>query len=278
PETFDVNLSVDPEGSGAVNGSGTYQFGDSVSIEATSEKGYKFVNWTEDDNDGAVVSTDASYTFGMPADDVNYTANFVIDDNQFATVTFISGDNGSLEGDTEFTVLKGTEFGDIDVPDTVGDPGYMFDEWDPELPANTDEVDEDATYTALFVRDDVEPGELVDYESMSFEGQSVNSKNISNQDETEIEGSGNVTEITMEFSGGKITGAEDLNEEPLNGEYELLMLLEGYEGDNDENGYEFSAEFDDGEATGISISDWKFTVDTGSVSIGLPDDLYLKFR
>ncbi|MFN2363485.1 MAG: hypothetical protein ABR596_04230, partial [Halarsenatibacteraceae bacterium] len=46
PETFDVNLSVDPEGSGAVNGSGTYQFGDSVSIEATSEKGYKFVNWT----------------------------------------------------------------------------------------------------------------------------------------------------------------------------------------------------------------------------------------
>lgn len=93
-----------------------------------------------------------------------------------------------------------------------------------------------------------------------------------------IDGSGDKIKITMEFSEGIITGAMDSNEDLLNGEYDLLILLDDYEGNNDENGYKFSAVFEDGEATEIEISNWEFTVDTNSVSTSLPDDLYLKFR
>ena len=93
-----------------------------------------------------------------------------------------------------------------------------------------------------------------------------------------IDGTGDEKKVIMEFSEGIITGAMDSNENLLNGEYELLILLDDYEGNNDENGYEFSAVFEDGKATGIEIPNWEFTVDTNSVSVSLPDDLYLKFK
>jgi len=69
-------LSVDPPGSGTTTGSGNYYVGDPVSINATANAGYTFVNWTDDDDGNAVVSTSSSYSFSMPAADVSYTANF----------------------------------------------------------------------------------------------------------------------------------------------------------------------------------------------------------
>ena len=75
-----VALSVDPSGSGTTTGAGTYNAGDSVTIVASANLGYAFVNWTDDDNSDAVVSASASYGFTMPAANVNYTANFRLTD------------------------------------------------------------------------------------------------------------------------------------------------------------------------------------------------------
>ncbi|MBA7557641.1 hypothetical protein ES705_50405 [subsurface metagenome] len=92
----------------------------------------------------------------LPADtdqinaDVTYTANFEKDDDQWATVTFVAGDNGSLIGTTEFEVLKGTLWSVITVPTPDPDTGYEFDAWDPVLPADTDQINADVTYTANF--------------------------------------------------------------------------------------------------------------------------------
>ena len=62
-----------PAGSGTVTGGGTYNSGASVTVTATPNAGYAFVNWTES---GTQVSTNASYTFTAS---VNRTlvANFV---------------------------------------------------------------------------------------------------------------------------------------------------------------------------------------------------------
>ena len=57
---------------GTVAGGGTYQVGATVTLTATPNSGYKFVNWTKN---GSVVSTDATYTF-TATESAEYVANF----------------------------------------------------------------------------------------------------------------------------------------------------------------------------------------------------------
>jgi len=78
-ESFTVSLSVNPTGGGTTNGSGPYFAGVPVIIEATANTDYTFVNWTDDDNGNIIVSPNASYSFPMPAANVNYTAHFTPD-------------------------------------------------------------------------------------------------------------------------------------------------------------------------------------------------------
>ena len=57
---------------GTVTGGGTYQDGATVTLTATPNSGYNFVNWTKN---GSVVSTDATYTF-TATETAEYVANF----------------------------------------------------------------------------------------------------------------------------------------------------------------------------------------------------------
>ena len=75
---YDVNVAVaaDNTGMGTVDGNATgIDHGTSVTITAIPATGYQFVNWTNDDDNDAEVSTDASYTFELTGN-VNYTAHF----------------------------------------------------------------------------------------------------------------------------------------------------------------------------------------------------------
>ena len=69
---YDVTVTATPTEGGAVTGSGTYNHGDSVTLTATPNTGYTFVNWTEG---GTEVSTSASYTF-TATEDRALVANF----------------------------------------------------------------------------------------------------------------------------------------------------------------------------------------------------------
>lgn len=104
----------------------------------TADAGYKFDAWTP--------SFPETVT-----EDATYTATFVYDADQYATVKFVAGANGSISGTAEYTVLKGTSFDSIKLPETVAEQGYRFDSWSPTLPAT---VAGDATYTANFVYDE----------------------------------------------------------------------------------------------------------------------------
>lgn len=74
PETYALILEVEPEGTGTVSGAGEYIEGTSVPVSATPAGGYQFVNWT--DTDGITISTQASFSFTMPAEETTLIANF----------------------------------------------------------------------------------------------------------------------------------------------------------------------------------------------------------
>lgn len=85
-ETFDVlrrgyalSLAQNVQGAGTVSGGGVYFEGDPVTITASSEAGFVFESWL--DASGEPVSTQAQWTFAMPASSLVYTARYALTEN-----------------------------------------------------------------------------------------------------------------------------------------------------------------------------------------------------
>ena len=68
-----ITVSANPAEAGVVTGGGEFEETDEITVTATANEGYEFVNWTENDEE---VSTEAEYTFEVLADR-NLVANFV---------------------------------------------------------------------------------------------------------------------------------------------------------------------------------------------------------
>ena len=62
PVNYNIAVSANPTNGGQVSGGGSYQQGQSCTVNATANSGYTFSNWTEN---GSVVSSQASYTFSV---------------------------------------------------------------------------------------------------------------------------------------------------------------------------------------------------------------------
>ena len=90
-DTFTIAATANPTEGGAVSGTGTFDYGTSVTVHATVVAGYTFVNWTENDNP---VSTDADYTFTVEADRT-LVANFLLNSYEI-TATATAG--GTVSG------------------------------------------------------------------------------------------------------------------------------------------------------------------------------------
>ncbi|MBR0123631.1 MAG: hypothetical protein IJM12_07300, partial [Bacteroidales bacterium] len=130
--TYDVTVEAYPAEGGSVAGAGTYDYGTSVTIEATANVGYTFAIWTEG---AAIVSEEASYTF-IITDDHDFIANFTLNTYD-VTVTANPAEGGSVTG--EGTYDYGTE---VTIEASAND-GYTFAYW-----TEGDEiVSTDASYT-----------------------------------------------------------------------------------------------------------------------------------
>lgn len=70
--TYTVTATANPTAGGTVTGGGEYEEGTTVTLTATANEGYTFVNWAEN---GSEVSADASFTF-TASGDRNLTAVF----------------------------------------------------------------------------------------------------------------------------------------------------------------------------------------------------------
>jgi ubiquitin len=122
--SFTLTYEAGPHG--AISGTSPQtvnQGGDGASIEAVSEPGYHFVQWS--DGSTANPRTDRNVT-----GDITVTAEFAI--NQY-TLTYQAGANGTITGTSPQTVNYGANGIAVEaVPDT----GYRFVQWSDGLTAN----------------------------------------------------------------------------------------------------------------------------------------------
>ncbi|MBR5982409.1 MAG: InlB B-repeat-containing protein [Bacteroidales bacterium] len=96
--TFNISASAYPTEGGTVTGSGNYAYGQNVTLTAVANTGYTFTNWTEN---GAVVSTDAEYSF-TSNDDRTLVANFEIN-TYTITASASPAEYGSVSGAGTYT-------------------------------------------------------------------------------------------------------------------------------------------------------------------------------
>jgi uncharacterized repeat protein (TIGR02543 family) len=115
-----LDTSASPVDGGATTGDGSFANGDSVTVSATANAGYHFVNWTDN---GAVVSTTPSYTFVI---DISHSlvANFAIDVPQWTIATSAApAAGGSVSGGG--LLDEGSSATVVATPSV----GYVFTNW-----------------------------------------------------------------------------------------------------------------------------------------------------
>ena len=132
PQNYNITVSANPTNGGTVMGGGSYQQGQSCTVNATANTGYTFSNWTENGN---VVSTNASYTFTVTGNR-NLVANFSL--QQYNITATANPTNGGT------TTGGGTyNYGQSCSLTATPAQGYSFVRWT----KNGTQVSTNATYT-----------------------------------------------------------------------------------------------------------------------------------
>lgn len=134
-----LTLTASPAAGGTVKGGGSYPSGTWVTIEASPNSGYEFVNWTEGTT---IVSTEATYSFSLEKDR-NLTANFKQSTVKY-TISLSSNPalGGSTSGDGSY--VSGTSVTVIATPGK----GYEFVNWT----ERGNEVSQSASYKFTVTR------------------------------------------------------------------------------------------------------------------------------
>ena len=116
--TYTINVSANPNYGGNVTGGGTFNYGQSCTVNATAATGYTFTNWTEN---GSVVSTNAAYTFTVNANH-NLVANFT-QNTYTVTVAANPTNGGNVTGGGTFN------YGQSCTVSATAATGYTFANW-----------------------------------------------------------------------------------------------------------------------------------------------------
>ncbi len=113
----EIKATVDPEDAASITGTGTYNYGDEVTLTLARNEDWAFVSWTED---GEVVSEEMTYTF-IATEDRNLVAHFVftegIGENSISAKVY---PNPTSDGIT----LEGENLSHIRIVNTYGQTVY----------------------------------------------------------------------------------------------------------------------------------------------------------
>jgi len=120
-----VTLSSSPAAGGTTVGAGSYSSGTSVTVTASKNPLYNFVNWTDKEN-GTEVSTSPSYQFTMPGNNRYLVANFSLIPVTHA-VTLSS--NPPAAGGTTGGAGAYSAGVSVTVTAATTNPLYKFDNW-----------------------------------------------------------------------------------------------------------------------------------------------------
>lgn len=92
---YSLSLTNENVDLGSISGAGTFEYGSSVTITAVPNKGVSFIGWY--DPDGELVSSDTTYSFPMPHENLSYSARFAW--TPYAvSVSINNGSMGSVTG------------------------------------------------------------------------------------------------------------------------------------------------------------------------------------
>lgn len=129
-QSFDVNLSANQQIGGTVSGGGHFDYGTEITVIATPDANYSFINWTENDS---VVCTTPEYCFEVHSDR-NLVATFSIN---YFTVNATTNPSNCCNIAGAGNYIPGTMCNLVALPDK----GWHFDEWiENETVIGTDEV------------------------------------------------------------------------------------------------------------------------------------------
>ncbi|HRX68915.1 MAG TPA: choice-of-anchor J domain-containing protein [Tenuifilaceae bacterium] len=131
-QSYTISATVNPSNSGSVLGTGTYNHGETVTLTATANTGYSFVNWTENGNQ---VSTNPTYSFPATKDR-NLVANFQIK-SYIIDIEINPEDGGTVTGAGTY------EHGETVNLTATESTGYTFSTWT----ENSNEVSSSKTYS-----------------------------------------------------------------------------------------------------------------------------------
>ena len=92
--TFSINAVADPTEGGTVIGGGNYIQGETCTLTATPNFGYRFANWTKD---GIIVSEGLSFTFTV-TENATYVAHFVLSGGYAISASANPTDGGTVTG------------------------------------------------------------------------------------------------------------------------------------------------------------------------------------
>ena len=100
PRQYTITVNTATPSQGTVSGGGSYNYGQSCTITATANSGFKFVRWTKN---GSQVSTNPSYNFTV-TENATYTAVFEVEGPPDYYVGWATGNNSSFDA---FSSLDG---------------------------------------------------------------------------------------------------------------------------------------------------------------------------
>lgn len=163
---YPLTLSVSPSGAGSVSGGGRYQASKKVGLSASTNSGYRFTGWTNQDGD--IVSTASSFSYTTRTEKDTLTANYVFDPSIPAEpdalykISVTSSDGGYTSGTSNGRYLEGSSQTFYAYCNT----GYTFVGWYKNGEFYTSltnftyaMTDEDVTFHAQFEFNPSVPGE-----------------------------------------------------------------------------------------------------------------------
>ncbi len=139
PPVYTLTLEAYPAEGGSVSGEGEYEEGENVTIVASPDEDFTFINWTEN---GVEVSTDAGFTYTMPADDATLIAHFEANEPELFIVTLLAepAAGGTVSGEGVY------EEGEEVTLTAIPSEGYEFLRWEHD---NEEEFSTNATHEFL---------------------------------------------------------------------------------------------------------------------------------
>lgn len=162
--TYTFSAVANPEEGGTVTvypNATAYEVGDEVTLTATENFGYDFVNWT--DNNGEVVSTEAKFKFIIEKDET-FTANFVSVETYALNLTVDGTNDYMVQVNPVGTMVEGKMMYEKNTYVTLYANSYTglvtFNNWsdgqtDSELVLK---MNEDINITAVYSQEDIIAG------------------------------------------------------------------------------------------------------------------------